>query len=191
MLSVDNSNFQNDARETRMKGLKIVDEHRLLDQDRSCFNGDEMNLLENIGRAILLTDPGKLTIFVIVHSSNQRCENAPFHLWLTTATILVYRILIIEYRIEKRHKKKANVNRQILLGCSFYSHRYWNCFQNCDPIFGRSVGFDIKFIRFNMELIFGKYDMRRKFLLQIAMNIYYLYIVKLICKFLKSAQNAI
>lgn len=33
MLSVDNSNFQNDARETRMKGLKIVDEHRLLDQE--------------------------------------------------------------------------------------------------------------------------------------------------------------
>ena len=33
MLSVDNSNFQNDARETSMKGLKIVDEHRLLDQE--------------------------------------------------------------------------------------------------------------------------------------------------------------
>lgn len=68
-----------------------------------------------------------------------------------------------DYRIEKRHKKKkVKVNRRILLGCSFYSHRFWNCFSRSN--FWK-IEFDIKFIvRFNMELIFGKYDdTRRKF----------------------------
>lgn len=83
MLFVDNANFQSDAREKRMKisGRK----HRLLDQDKSCFNGDEMNLLENIGRAILLTDPGKLTIFVIV----PRTFVEPA-LWKRTISSMVY-----------------------------------------------------------------------------------------------------
>lgn len=108
-------------------------------------------------RAILLTDSGKLTIFVIV----PRIFVEPA-LWKRTISSMAYNrndfsLQDFDYRIEKRHKKKkVKVNRRILLGCSFYSYRFWNCFSRSN--FWK-IGFDIKFIvRFNMELIFGKYE---------------------------------
>lgn len=128
MLFADNANFQSDAREKRMK---IVDENIVssirigrvsmatrwicskISVERFCWP-----IQENWRYSSLYRE----------HSSNQRCENAPFHLWFTTATILVYRILIIEYRRGTKKEKKANVNRQILVDFSFYSHRFWNCF---------------------------------------------------------------
>lgn len=94
---MDNSNFQSDKR--GWKGWKswIKTSSPRSGDRRSCFNGDEMNLLENIERFCWpIRENWPYSSSYREYSSNQRCENAPFHLWLTTATILVYRILIIE-----------------------------------------------------------------------------------------------
>ena len=94
---MDNSNFQSDKR--GWKGWKswIKTSSPRSGDRRSCFNGDEMNLLENIERFCWpIRENWPYSSSYREYSSNQRCENAPFYLWLTTATILVYRILIIE-----------------------------------------------------------------------------------------------
>lgn len=134
MLSADNANFQSNSRETGMKGLKIVDENTVSSIRTGRVSMATRWICSKISVERFrwpIQENWRYSSSYREHSTNQRSENAPFHLWLTTATILVYRILIIKCRRgTKKKKKRANVNRQILVGCSFYSHRFWcwNCF---------------------------------------------------------------